>query len=92
VECLTLWLTNLLLTADDELLQQERQRLLTSLPALQGDLIVVSNEVGLGVVPISPLSRRFVDEAGMLHQQLAQVCELVVLVAAGLPLVLKGAL
>jgi adenosylcobinamide kinase/adenosylcobinamide-phosphate guanylyltransferase len=92
VECLTLWLTNLLLTADDELLQQERQRLLTILPALPGHVIVVSNEIGLGVVPMSPLSRRFVDEAGMLHQQLAQVCERVVLVAAGLPLVLKGAL
>ncbi|HEY0721489.1 MAG TPA: bifunctional adenosylcobinamide kinase/adenosylcobinamide-phosphate guanylyltransferase [Gammaproteobacteria bacterium] len=90
VDCLTLWLTNLLLAEDDSLLERERSALLELLPSLPGQIVLVSNEVGLGIVPLGELSRRFADEAGRLHQQLAACCERVTLVAAGLPLILKG--
>ncbi len=90
VDCLTLWLTNLLL-ADETIFLRERDALLQVLPQLAGDILLVSNEVGMGIVPLDPLSRRFVDEAGRLHQQLAQCCDAVTLVAAGLPLSLKPA-
>lgn len=88
VDCLTLWLTNILL-AGDEVFVRERSALLDTLPQLAGDIIFVSNEVGMGIVAADPLSRRFVDEAGRLHQALAQQCERVTMVIAGLPLVLK---
>ena len=90
VDCLTLWLTNLLLADDPTLLERERSALLEGLPSLPGKIILVSNEVGLGIVPLGELSRRFADEAGRLHQQLAACCERVTFVAAGLPLTLKG--
>ena len=90
VDCLTLWLTNLLMLDDEERLDFERQALLALLPALPGEIIFVSNETGLGVVPLGELTRRFVDEAGLLHQALAARCERVVLTVAGLPLLLKG--
>jgi adenosylcobinamide kinase/adenosylcobinamide-phosphate guanylyltransferase len=92
VDCLTLWLSNLLGEADAQCFERERDRLLDALPGLQGDILLVSNEVGLGIVPMGELTRRFVDEAGRLHQAIAAVSERVVFVAAGLPLVLKGAL
>jgi adenosylcobinamide kinase/adenosylcobinamide-phosphate guanylyltransferase len=90
VDCLTLWLTNLLLADDATLLERERTLLLEQLPSLSGRIMLVSNEVGLGIVPLGELSRRFADEAGRLHQHLAARCERVTLVAAGLPLTLKG--
>lgn len=89
VDCLTLWLSNLLVHDDATRLSCERDALLEILPALPGDILLVSNEVGLGVVPMGELTRRFVDEAGRLHQMLAQRCERVLFVAAGLPLTLK---
>jgi adenosylcobinamide kinase/adenosylcobinamide-phosphate guanylyltransferase len=89
VECLTLWLTNLL-TADETSMQQEQTALLEVLPTLPGNIILVSNEVGMGVVPMGELSRRFIDEAGRLHQQLAAICDRVTLVVAGLEQRLKG--
>jgi adenosylcobinamide kinase/adenosylcobinamide-phosphate guanylyltransferase len=88
VDCLTLWLTNILL-AGEEVFQREHAALLATLPQLQGDIIFVSNEVGMGLVAADPLSRRFVDEAGRLHQALATICDKVTLVVAGLPLTLK---
>ena len=90
VDCLTLWLSNLLAHEDADRFARERAALLDVLPDLPGSVVLVSNEVGLGVVPMGELSRRFVDEAGRLHQALAAVCERVVFVAAGLPLALKG--
>ncbi|HET6554620.1 MAG TPA: bifunctional adenosylcobinamide kinase/adenosylcobinamide-phosphate guanylyltransferase [Dyella sp.] len=92
VDCLTLWLSNLLGSGDDARFVNERTALLQILPALPGQLLLVSNEVGLGVVPVGELTRRFVDEAGWLHQALAEQCERVLFVAAGLPLPLKGSL
>jgi adenosylcobinamide kinase/adenosylcobinamide-phosphate guanylyltransferase len=90
VDCLTLWLSNLLASGEDRW-QHERSDLLHALPALAGRICLVSNEVGHGIVPVNPLARRFVDEAGRLHQDLAAVCERVVWMIAGLPQILKGA-
>ena len=91
VDCLTLWLTNVLL-AEPPILDAERARLLTALPTLSGDVVLVSNEVGMGLVAPEPLGRRFVDEAGRLHQAVAALADRVVLVVAGLPMALKGTL
>jgi adenosylcobinamide kinase/adenosylcobinamide-phosphate guanylyltransferase len=90
VDCLTLWLTNLLMLDNPERLAQEREALLDCLAALPGEVIFVSNETGMGVVPLGELTRRYVDEAGWLHQALAERCQRVVLTVAGLPLTLKG--
>jgi adenosylcobinamide kinase/adenosylcobinamide-phosphate guanylyltransferase len=90
VDCLTLWLSNLLGEADAPCFERERSALLDTLPQLPGEVLLVSNEVGMGVVPMGELSRRFVDEAGRLHRTLAAACDRVIFVAAGLPLTLKG--
>ena len=88
VDCLTLWLTNVLL-AGEIIFQREYTALLKTVPELAGDIIFVSNEVGMGIVAADPLSRRFVDEAGRLHQALAKISDRTTLVVAGLPLSLK---
>lgn len=90
VECLTLWLTNLLLDADPQRFHQERRELLELLPDLPGEIILVGNETNMGVVPLGELSRRFCDESGSLYQALAASCEQVYLTVAGLPMKLKG--
>ncbi len=90
VDCLTLWLTNLLMLDDATRLDAERDALLDCLAALPGRVLLVSNETGLGVVPLGELSRRYVDEAGWLHQALAERCGRVVFTVAGLPMTLKG--
>lgn len=90
VDCLTLWLTNLLCSEKKELLKQEQEALLNIIVDLSGDLLLVSNETGLGVVPMDQLTRTFVDEAGRLHQALAKVSHRVVMMVAGLPMILKG--
>lgn len=90
VDCLTLWLTNLLMLEDPARLAHEREALLQCLAQLPGEIIFVSNETGLGVVPLGELTRRYVDEAGLLHQALAERCQRVTLTVAGLPLTLKG--
>lgn len=91
VDCLTLWLTNLLMLDDQTRLLEERDALLDCLAGLPGRVLLVSNETGLGVVPLGELSRRYVDEAGLLHQALAERCQRVVFTVAGLPMILKGA-
>lgn len=90
VECLTLWLTNLLLDDDAHTLARERDALLARLRDLPGYTIFVGNETGLGVVPAASLARRFCDEAGRLHQEMAHHCDRVILTVAGLPTLLKG--
>ena len=90
MDCLTLWLTNLLMLDNPERLAAEREALLECLASLPGEIIFVSNETGLGVVPLGELTRSYVDEAGWLHQALAERCQRVVLTVAGLPLTLKG--
>jgi adenosylcobinamide kinase / adenosylcobinamide-phosphate guanylyltransferase len=101
VDCLTLWLSNLLFAGDAArqaeagqpvdcpLLRGEVQALIEGLPHWPGKIIIVSNEVGWGIVPMAAVSRLFADEQGRLNQQVAAVCEKVTLVAAGLPLALK---
>jgi adenosylcobinamide kinase / adenosylcobinamide-phosphate guanylyltransferase len=71
-------------------LARETAALLKVLPGLPGRIILVGNETGLGIVPLGELTRRFCDESGRVHQQLALLCDRVVLTVAGLPLVLKG--
>jgi adenosylcobinamide kinase/adenosylcobinamide-phosphate guanylyltransferase len=85
VDCLTLWLTNVLLASREA----EIERFLDTLPALPGRIILVSNEVGWSIVPENALARRFRDEQGRLNQRVAALAERVTLVAAGLPLSLK---
>lgn len=87
VDCLTLWLTNLLLGEHD--VPEAVDRLEQALAARTAPTVLVASEVGLGIVPENALARRFRDEAGLLHQRLARLADHVVLVAAGLPLVLK---
>ena len=88
VDCLTLWLTNHLLAEAD--LGQQVAELTRALAASPAALYVVSNEVGQGIVPDNALARRFRDEAGWMNQAVAAAADRAVLVAAGLPLVLKG--
>ncbi len=90
VDCLTLWLTNLLLLEDQSVQQFECEQLLKILPTLESEIILVSNETGLGVVPLGEISRRFVDEAGRLHQSLGQIADKVMFCVAGFPMILKG--
>lgn len=102
VDCLTLWLSNLLFAGaaarqaeageavDCPLLASATDALVTTLPTLPGRVFLVSNEVGWGIVPMHPVSRCFADEQGRLNQRIAAVCGTVTLVAAGLPLTLKS--
>jgi adenosylcobinamide kinase/adenosylcobinamide-phosphate guanylyltransferase len=89
VDCLTLWLSNMLLAERD--LAHEADRLVQAVLDAQGPLILVSNEVGHGIVPSTPLGRRFRDEQGRLNQRVAEACDAVVFVAAGCPILLKPA-
>lgn len=95
VDCLTLWLTNFLAPPPGEPVRDfagERAALLTALPQAPGNIALVSNDIGQGVMPVDALSRRFVDEAGWLHQDVARVCERVLWTVAGCPLAVKGTL
>lgn len=87
VDCLTLWLSNLLLAGRDA--EASATRLVETVRSSAAQLWLVTNEVGLGVVPETPLGRRFRDEAGRLHQRLAHIVDEVYFVAAGLPLRMK---
>ena len=90
VDCLTLWLSNLMASGRDP--KAEANRLIDRLGSVTAPVVLVSNEVGQGVVPENPLARAFVDAAGILNQAVASVADTVVLVTAALPLALKGKL
>jgi adenosylcobinamide kinase / adenosylcobinamide-phosphate guanylyltransferase len=99
VDCLTLWLTNWLMPAEplskksdpsNLLVIAAVTRLLNSIGAARGPVVLVGNEIGLGVIPLGAEVRAFVDALGTLNQNVAGVCERVTLMAAGLPLTLKG--
>ncbi|MZR31318.1 bifunctional adenosylcobinamide kinase/adenosylcobinamide-phosphate guanylyltransferase [Sneathiella litorea] len=87
VDCLTLWLSNLM--GHDLPIEQEFDKLLTALSKLPGPVILVSNEVGQGIVPENALARAFRDHAGKLHQRIAEISEEVYFITAGLPQKLK---
>ncbi len=88
VDCLTLWLSNIMHAERD--IELETKQLVSTIKDADSPLILVSNEVGMGIVPESALGRRFRDAQGFLNKAVAEVCEQVVFVAAGLPLRLKG--
>lgn len=89
VDCLTLWLTNLMMEESCDI-AAESAALATLLPVLNASIILVSNEVGLGIVPENKMAREFRDHAGRLHQLIAAEVAQVYFVAAGLPLKMKG--
>lgn len=88
IDCLTLWLTNLLLAEAD--IPSAENALAMSLATRSAPTVVVSNEVGLGIVPDNALARAFRDHAGRLHQRLAREAGRVVFMVAGLPMIVKG--
>jgi adenosylcobinamide kinase/adenosylcobinamide-phosphate guanylyltransferase len=88
VDCLTFWLSNRLLADAD--LEKETEKLVGVLAHHTGPVVLVTNEVGSGIVPDNALARRFRDAQGRLNQRMAALANRVVLVVAGLPLVVKG--
>jgi adenosylcobinamide kinase / adenosylcobinamide-phosphate guanylyltransferase len=90
IDCLTLWLSNMMLADSD--IDAEVARLERALEAALAPVVLVSNEVGSGIVPDHPLGRKFRDLQGMLNQRIAARADHVVLMVAGLPLAVKGAL
>lgn len=90
IDCLSLWLTNLLLSENETLLDTEIAALLAFLSDCPADVIMVSSESNMGVIPMGELSRRYCDLIGLLHQQVAAVSDRVILTVAGLPFYLKG--
>jgi len=94
VDCLTMWVSNLMLQegAGPGSIRMAGERLVETLKETATPTILISNEVGWGIVPDNPVGREFRDQAGWLHQRLAQAADLVILVVAGVPLRLKGEL
>lgn len=93
VDCLTLWLSNILFDKRGQLQQTlfetETNAFFDALSTFSGQLILVSNEIGLGGVSMELMTRRFMDESGLLHQQIGKISDRVVLVTAGIPLLIK---
>jgi adenosylcobinamide kinase/adenosylcobinamide-phosphate guanylyltransferase len=87
VDCLTLWLSNILLAERDW--NKALRSLVTALSNVDGPVVIVSNEVGLGIVPDNALAREFRDAQGCVNMQIAAIADRAVLIAAGLPLILK---
>lgn len=87
VDCLTLWLSNLM--AENRDIEAEVATLINAIPTCKADIVFVSNEIGMGLVPMDALSRRFRDAQGRLNQRIAAAADSVEFVAAGLPLKLK---
>jgi len=91
VDCLTLWLTNLIVAeADDTTISQRIETLKDALSNAQGPVLLVANEVGMGIVPDNAMSRRFRDWAGSLNQQMARCAHEVILTVAGIPVPIKS--
>ncbi|MGA2515479.1 MAG: bifunctional adenosylcobinamide kinase/adenosylcobinamide-phosphate guanylyltransferase [Thermodesulfobacteriota bacterium] len=91
LDCITLWLSNLLMRRkDDSEIMKEISALIDMIQEKQTSLILVSNEVGLGIVPADPLSRRFRDLSGMINQRIAEAADMVIFMVSGIPTFLKG--
>jgi adenosylcobinamide kinase/adenosylcobinamide-phosphate guanylyltransferase len=92
LDCITLWLSNLLTKGNTDLkIMDEINRFVEMIKQTPASLIIVSNEVGMGIVPVDPLGRRFRDLSGMANQRIAQVAETVIFMVSGIPIFLKGA-
>lgn len=90
VDCLTLWLTNLLMVEDNSAtLNLQKHRFLDALDNTKSRVVLVSNETNMGIMPLGDLTRRYCDEIGTLHQEIASRCDEVILMVAGLPLSVK---
>jgi adenosylcobinamide kinase/adenosylcobinamide-phosphate guanylyltransferase len=89
VECLTLWVSNLLIRRHEKYVEEKVAALLEALPHLDFHLIFVTNEVGGGVVPDNPLARKFRDLLGWTNQQIAQTANEIILMIAGVPMIVK---
>lgn len=89
VDCLTLWVTNWLCSENSDQWRSERDQFLSAISASDAHWILVSNETGMGVVPMGELSRQFVDESGWLHQACGRIADSVILVMFGIPQKLK---
>jgi adenosylcobinamide kinase/adenosylcobinamide-phosphate guanylyltransferase len=91
IDCLTLWLYNLLMRWDNDLrIMEETERLIVSLKKSHTSFLLVSNEVGMGIVPADPLSRRYRDLLGAMNQRIADALDTVIFMVSGIPLFLKG--
>jgi adenosylcobinamide kinase / adenosylcobinamide-phosphate guanylyltransferase len=89
VDCLTLWISNLLIRRDEEHTAKKVQELIEKLPKLDFHLVFVTNEVGWGIVPDNPLARKFRDLAGWTNQRVAQAANEVILMVSGMPMIAK---
>ena len=90
LDCLTLWLSNIMVrAAGDGDVQSRSEELVSAIRDFKGSCIVVSNEVGLGIVPDNPLARKFRDYAGMLNQKIARAADEVYFTASGIPMKIK---
>jgi adenosylcobinamide kinase / adenosylcobinamide-phosphate guanylyltransferase len=92
VDCLTLWISNLLIRHDDKYAREKVEELIEKLPQLNFHLVFVTNEVGSGIVPDNPLARKFRDLAGWTNQRMAQAANEVILMVAGIPIIVKQGL
>ncbi len=90
VDCMTLWVSNVLLKEKEKAFENRARKLIAALRKAHRPVIIVSNEVGLGIVPEHELGRKFRDLAGRLNQDLAKLADTVVFVVSGLPMVIKG--
>lgn len=91
VDCLTLWISNLLIGRDGKYAMEKVEQLLETLPALDFSVLLVTNEVGWGIVPDNPLARKFRDLTGWTNQRIAQAADEVILMIAGVPMIVKKA-
>jgi len=90
VDCLTLWVSNLICSdAHKNNIEKSSKELVALLPTLKSHIIFVSNEVSMGIIPLGEVNRQFVDETGRLHQGLAAACDKVTLMVAGIPSIIK---
>ncbi len=91
LDCLTLWLSNLLIKWTDDLrIIKETERLIDTMKQSQTSFLIVSNEAGMGIVPADPLSRRFRDLLGIANQKIAEAADTVIFMVSGIPIFLKG--
>ena len=90
LDCLTVWTSNLLETTSDDEFRRKAARLASSVGGCGGTVVVVTNEVGCGIIPANEHARAYGERLGMLNQKMAAVCDKVVLLVAGLPIFIKG--